>query len=460
MRYRPGFVACLAGLALALGGCGARAARPTAPTPVASTGPDPATDLSHAPHDAGGGGVPARHPGTGAVEDLGTIRFDVVGRTGSGDPDVVAVVPAQILADGNQLLTDGKQEAALAQFRRLVAEFSDSKLAPVAMFNIALVYEHRGEIEQAITEYRDLVKAYPTGRDSLDAHLRAAALVADRADWPRAVTILDEILARTDLTHADQIEALARKGYVQLERGDLPAAEETLTSAVAVWKRATRIADPYFIAMAHYYLGELAHRRFLAVQLHLPDEQLKRDIQAKEALAVAAYDRWKEALEGLVGPRAVPAGGRPARQGRLPRRGPRAGPPRSRQGARGPPDERRPGRCVRRRHDVERGLEEARDRDRAGHPARGDLARDPAGRELSAGRGPRLAGRTAAKSLGQGIPAAATARTSSAAISGRMQPPRRSALFAVDFAKAVAYTHSPVAQGARGRDKSHVISLA
>jgi tetratricopeptide (TPR) repeat protein len=295
MRHRTRFAARLAGLALALAGCGARAARPTAPT-VTTAAPDPATDLSHAPHE-GGGGVPARRAGTGAIEDLGTIRFDVVGRTVSGDPDIVAVVPRQLLADGNAQLTAGKQDAALAQFRRLVAEFPESKLAPVAMFNIALVYEHRGEIEQAITEYRDLVKAYPTGRDSLDAHLRAAALVAERADWPRAIAILDEILARTDLTHADQIEATARKGYAQLERGDLGAAEATLANAVAVWKRATRIEDPYFIAMAHYYLGELAHRRFLAVQLHLPDDQLKRDIQAKEALAVAAYDRWKEALE-------------------------------------------------------------------------------------------------------------------------------------------------------------------
>ena len=289
MRYRSGFVACLAGLGLALAGCGARTARSTAPV-VTTTSPDPATDLAQAPH-AAGGGVPTRHPGTGAVEDLGTIRFDVVGRTGSGDPEVVAVVPAQILADGNQLLKDGKQEAALAQFRRLVAEFPDAKLAPVAMFNIALVYEHRGEVEQAITEYRELVKAYPTGRDSLDAHLRAAALVSERADWPRAIAILDEILARTDLAHADQIEALARKGYVQLERGELGPAEDTLARAVAVWKRATRIEDPYFIAMAHYYRGELAHRRFLAVQLRLPDDQLKRDIQAKEALAGAAYDR-------------------------------------------------------------------------------------------------------------------------------------------------------------------------
>jgi tetratricopeptide (TPR) repeat protein len=296
MRHRSGLVACLAGLGLAIAGCGARAAHPVAPAPVTAT-PDPGRDLSHAPHDPTPVGAPAHHPGTGAVGDLGTIRFDVVGRTGSGDPDVVAVVPAQILADGNALLTAGKQEQALAQFRRIVSEFPDSKLAPVALFNVALVYEHRGEIESAITTYRDLVKAYPTGRDSLDAHLRAAALVADRQDWPRALTLLDEILARTDLTHADKIEAFARKGYVQLERGELAPAEITLASAVTEWQRATRIDDPYFIAMAHYYLGEIAHRRFQAVQLHLPDEALKRDIGAKEALAVAAYDRWKEALE-------------------------------------------------------------------------------------------------------------------------------------------------------------------
>src|SRR4029079_18726350 len=43
-------------------------------------------------------------------------------------------------------------------------------------------------------------------------------------------------------------------------------------------------------------LGEVAHRRFIAAPLRLPDEQLKKDIAAKEALAVAAYDRWKQSL--------------------------------------------------------------------------------------------------------------------------------------------------------------------
>ena len=66
---------------------------------------------------------------------------------------------------------------------------------------------------------------------------------------------------------------------------------------MATWNRAIRIDDHYYIAMAHYYLAELKHRAFAAVKLRTPLEELKADLVQKEALAAAAYDQWREALE-------------------------------------------------------------------------------------------------------------------------------------------------------------------
>ncbi len=288
-------------LLFVLAACGASTAHPTTLHPVAA---EPAHDLTQVTQ-SGGVTAPDRRAGTGGVTprepsgpvDLDVVRLEVHGHDASGDANIEASSPGPLLEAGNAALAAKKFDQALAQYRKIVSDFPDSKAAPVAFYNVALVYEAQGQIDQAIQTYRDLVKTSPTGRDSIDAHIRIAALQAERSEWKDADLTLDAVLARTDLEHADRIEALARKGYVQLSMDQLDDAEKTLLSAVDVWRKAQHIDDPYFIAMADYYLGEVSHRRFLAAPLRLPDDQLKQDIAAKEALAVAAYDRWKESLQ-------------------------------------------------------------------------------------------------------------------------------------------------------------------
>ena len=48
--------------------------------------------------------------------------------------------------------------------------------------------------------------------------------------------------------------------------------------------------------MAHYYRGEIAHRRFAGSPVRLPDDQLAKDLETRRILAGLAYDRWKESL--------------------------------------------------------------------------------------------------------------------------------------------------------------------
>jgi hypothetical protein len=123
-----------------------------------------------------------------------------------------------------------------------------------------------------------------------------AALQADHQQWAEAAATLDAALARTHLTFADRVEALARRGYVELEQHRYDAAEASLSAAVAEWRKAPRIEDPYYIAMAHYYRGELMHRRFAERAVRSGDDEMVADLDAKRALAAEAYDRWREAL--------------------------------------------------------------------------------------------------------------------------------------------------------------------
>ena len=61
----------------------------------------------------------------------------------------------------------------------------------------------------------------------------------------------------TTLFDSDQ----ARKGYALIELSRFEEADAALAAALAEWRKVSRLDDPYYIAMAHYYRGELAHRR-------------------------------------------------------------------------------------------------------------------------------------------------------------------------------------------------------
>lgn len=291
--------------ALAVGACrpGAGAHRGTT-TPTGPTGPaaQPGDDLAgvEIPDGFRGDADGDDHRLDDAaprVHDLDVIHLDVVGRDADGEPIIEASTPGPLLDQGNAAFKAGKLDEAEGWYRKLATEFPDSALAPVALYNIALVYERKGDVPAAIGAYREIAGAYPKAIEAIEGALRAAALLAERQRWTDAVAVLDVVLARDDLSRELRLEALSRKGYAQLEHGDLDAAEATFGEAIAVWRKAARIDDPYYIAMAHFYLGELDLRRFERAPLRSTDAELERDMAARRELVMKAYAHWREALE-------------------------------------------------------------------------------------------------------------------------------------------------------------------
>jgi predicted negative regulator of RcsB-dependent stress response len=282
-------------LMLLVAACGGRAAKSTLPTqtPTAAPARDLADAKNGAPTKPTDAHLVAKDP---RIVDLDIIRITASSRGVGGDPHMDHVATADLFKQANDAAKSGETERAINLYRRLVSEFPDSQFAPVALFNIAAIFDGRADLDATIATLRELVKAYPTARESIDGHLYIAALQTDHNKFSAALATLDEILPRQNLTYADRIEAFARKGYVLIELRRYEDAETTLTAAVGEWRKVTRLDDPYYIAMAHYYRGELAHRKFLEAPARLPDDVLIADLDKKRVLAVAAYDRWKEAL--------------------------------------------------------------------------------------------------------------------------------------------------------------------
>lgn len=207
------------------------------------------------------------------------------------------VATADLFKEATAAAKAGETERAIGMYRRLASEFPDSNYAPTALFNIAAIYDGRRDLPATLAILRELVKAYPTTRESIEGHLYIAALHTEHAQYPEALATIDEIIPRTNLTYADRIEAFARRGYVLLELRRYDEAQVSLDNAIAEFRKVTALQDTYYIAMASYYRGELEHHRFTAAPARLPDDQLVADLEAKRVLAVKAYDFWKESLQ-------------------------------------------------------------------------------------------------------------------------------------------------------------------
>ena len=289
LRFAIVFLGC------SLCACGAAPKPPTAPKPAQAI---PADDLAVAKRDVApakdtDGNLVAKDP---RVVDLDIIRINANQKGVGGDSQMTSVASADLFRQANESAKAGTTKDAIGRYRQLIAEFPDSIYAPVALFNIAAIYDGQGDATSTITTLRELIEKYPSSRESIEGHLYIAAVQAELKHFADAEKTLDEALARTALTFADRVEANARKGSVQLELKKYDLADASFVSAIDNWRRAPNIDDPYYIAMAHFYRGELAHRKFAEAPIRLPDDQLVADLEAKRVLAVQAYDRWKDSL--------------------------------------------------------------------------------------------------------------------------------------------------------------------
>jgi predicted negative regulator of RcsB-dependent stress response len=280
MRFLP--------VAVLVAACGAAPRRETSPQqPIPSrdlsTAKPPAPKVQHEPRDP-------------RVVDLDIIRITAnpIGTT----EDVVA--SADLFHQATDAAKAGRFDEAHALYRRIVTEFPESQYAPISLFDIAAIADKEGDLEATYATLRELIAKYPQAHESIEGHLYIAALQADHDAYPQAAATLAEVLARPNLTYADRVEAFARRGYIELMQHQLDAADASLQLAIEEARKAPHLDDTYYLAMASYYRGEVTHERFTESPVPAPapghDDELVNALDAKRALAVQAYDRWRESL--------------------------------------------------------------------------------------------------------------------------------------------------------------------
>lgn len=91
-------------------------------------------------------------------------------------------------------LSDKKQfDEAAEELLRLAKEFSDSDLAPGALFNAAAIYERGDKVKLAVKYYEELIKNYPKHELAPEAIFVMGAIFEARTDFETAATYFERL---------------------------------------------------------------------------------------------------------------------------------------------------------------------------------------------------------------------------------------------------------------------------
>ncbi len=182
---------------LALSGCGASTPSPMAPSPA---GPAPAP-------------VPTQEVPETVVSPFSDDEL------------------AQQFERGRELLLAGKIEEAAAVFDKLVRLSPNGQIAPPSLYNGGMCQEDLGDRDAAIERYKALTTRFPAHGSARPAMFRVMHLLGYGERWPELVTAAEVVLALTDLTVLEKIDALGARALGNVEQDKLDEAEKDVARA-------------------------------------------------------------------------------------------------------------------------------------------------------------------------------------------------------------------------------------
>src|SRR5262249_6008904 len=135
--------------------------------------------------------------------------------------------------------------------------------------------------------------------DGVDARFKLGACLAELGNWPASREVYSRLLGHKDLSLGDRMEAQTRKGYAEFKLGDLATAERTFARAIDDYQAheaEERLDTNFFLAMAQYHLGLIAHERYKGAQIPLPEKRMAAELEVKAGLALEAQVKYVKAI--------------------------------------------------------------------------------------------------------------------------------------------------------------------
>ncbi len=222
--------------------------------------------------------------------------FHIVGRPdGSGD-----AYDATLLFDrATAAVRENHCDRAVPDFDRLIHEFPDSRLVPLAYFNRGLCLQAERRHDDAIASYREAVARTPERTLHRDAWFRVA-VVGETARRPELVVEATRaILALPALSIVDRVEAYARQAVALLAQSDRPGATHAAAQAsqLAPTTESVRaLEDDTFIAQARFVVAEVTRLDASDIAIRVDDPQLEQRVERRVQLVIHSHVQFNDAI--------------------------------------------------------------------------------------------------------------------------------------------------------------------
>jgi TolA-binding protein len=185
-------------------------------------------------------------------------------------------------------------EPASRYYQLLADKWPKDTHAADALYNAGLLREHLGDTKTAILAYSEYSKRYKTREDAKEVAFRVGVVLADSGQKEAAAKAFGDY-AREHPGTAQTVEALTRAGAALIAAGQFRKAEESLKSAVALYKKGDKSASGA-AAHARYLMGEILFHDFERAQLASDAKKLKRTLDEKSVLLEKAKQAYVDTV--------------------------------------------------------------------------------------------------------------------------------------------------------------------
>lgn len=197
-------------------------------------------------------------------------------------------------------LTKGDCPGAVLAYERLAAEFEDSSYLPSALFNRGLCLEQLGRPMEAAASYEQLLQLKPGRKDTVDALFRVASTYSTAGELSAALGAMNRLLSLDPpIEGVDRVEALARKGELQVQSGSMEDAEVTLKDAMLLHKSGRGVpagGSTFYLAMAQFYIGEIRRVQMRSIAIPPDESAAQVELEAKCRKLLDAQDEFSRTI--------------------------------------------------------------------------------------------------------------------------------------------------------------------
>jgi tetratricopeptide (TPR) repeat protein len=167
---------------------------------------------------------------------------------------------AELFEKGKQALLQEKYAEAARLFDLVLQGDPESKLAAAATLQAGMAYEGASNRETALARYRQVIDKYGSGELAKTAMLRSGRVLTHLERWSDLAAMGDALVARSDLTNSETLEALGDRALGLVEGGETEQSSRLVEKARTLMEKhhigeAGRIPDE--VALVFFTLGEV-----------------------------------------------------------------------------------------------------------------------------------------------------------------------------------------------------------